>query len=203
MCGHESGWTRIQNSALAISLVDAIQPIVSTLLSPFNTCGFTARTTGPCPADGVQIWATIMAIMPGRTEQLFHQLTSAHAIRALIGQSEDAHFDCKKWPTKDEDAQRVFAKATCGLANAEGGVLVVGMMARTISKDEPDLVNSTAPVADTGAVKSRILDLVGQLVEPGIEGIEAIEVNEPSGSKSGFVIVHIPASQGPRSIQTG
>ncbi len=131
----------------------------------------------------------------GRAEQLFH-LTSAHAILALIGQSEDAHFDCKEWPAKDEDAQKVFAKAACGLANAEGGVLVVGMKAKAISKDEPDLVDSAAPVADTGAEKSRILDLVGQLVEPGIEGIQAAEVNEPSGSKSGFVIVYVPASEG-------
>jgi Putative DNA-binding domain len=139
---------------------------------------------------------TIMTIMPGRAEQLFHQLTNAEAICALIGQSEDVHFDCKEWPAKDEDAQKVFAKAACGLANAEGGVLVVGMKARTVSKDEPDLVSSTAPVADTSAVKSKILDLVGQLVEPGIEGIEAVEVNEPKGTKSGFVIVHIPASEG-------
>lgn len=134
--------------------------------------------------------------MSGRTEQLFKQLKSAPAIHALIGQSEDVHFDCKEWPTKDEDAQKVFAKAACGLTNAEGGVLVVGMKARTISKDEPDSVVSAAPVADTGAVKSRILDLVGQLVEPGIDGIEVVEVNEPPSSKSGFVIVRIPASDG-------
>jgi hypothetical protein len=51
-------------------------------------------------------------------------------------------------------------------------------------------------VADTSAVKSRILDLIGQLVEPGIDGIEAVEVRESTDSKSGFVIVHIPASEG-------
>jgi hypothetical protein len=134
--------------------------------------------------------------MSGRAEQLFEQLKSVPAILALIGQSEDVHFDCKEWPTNDGDAQRVFAKAACGLTNAEGGVLVVGMKAKTTSKDEPDLVVSAAPVADTSAVKSRILDLIGQLVEPGIDGIEAVEVRESTDSKSGFVIVHIPASEG-------
>src|SRR5271169_3446675 len=134
--------------------------------------------------------------MSGRAEQLFSLLKSASTILGLIGQSEDAHFDCKEWPVKDEDAQRVFAKAACGLANAEGGVLIVGMKARAISKDDPDLVDSAQPVADTSAVKSRILDLVGQLVEPGIEGIQAVEVNEPLSSKSGFVVVYIPASEG-------
>jgi hypothetical protein len=134
--------------------------------------------------------------MSDRAEQLFQRLQSAPAILALIGQSEDVHFDCKEWPPRDEDAQKVFAKAACGLTNAEGGVLVVGMKAKAIAKDEPDLVYSAAAVADTSAVKSRILDLVGQLVELGIEGIQAAEVSEPSGSKSGFVIVHIPASEG-------
>ena len=134
--------------------------------------------------------------MPGRAEQLFQQLQKSPAIHALIGQSEDAHFDCKEWPSKDEDAQKVFAKAACGLANADGGVLVIGMKARAVAKELPDLVDSAVPVRDTNAVKSRVLDLVGQLVEPGIEGIQAVEVNEAATSKSGFVIVYIPASEG-------
>jgi len=134
--------------------------------------------------------------MPNRAEQLFQELHDSSAIMKLIGQSEDVHFDCKEWPSKDDDAQKGVRKAACGLTNAEGGVLVVGMKARAVSKDEPDLVESAAPVADTSAVKSRILDLVGKLVEPGIERVRAEEVNEPSGSKSGFVIVYIPASEG-------
>jgi hypothetical protein len=134
--------------------------------------------------------------MSGRPEQLFRDLQTPSAILNLMGQTEDAHFDCKEWPTKDEGAQKVFAKAACGLTNAEGGVVVVGMRARAVSKDDPDVVESTAPVANTSAVKSRILDLVGQLVEPGIEGVQAVEVNDPPDSKSGFVVVYIPASEG-------
>lgn len=134
--------------------------------------------------------------MPSRAEQLFQQLHNPASIRALIGQSEDVHFDCKEWPNKDEEKQRVLAKAGCGLTNADGGVLVIGMKAKAVPKDKPDLVQSAAPVSDTSAVKSKVLDLIGQLVEPGIEGINAIEVNDPPGSKSGFVIVHIPASEG-------
>src|ERR1019366_545919 len=125
--------------------------------------------------------------MLSRGEELFQKLQSADSIRALIGQSEDVHFDCKEWPTSDSDAQRVFAKAACGLTNAEGGVVLVGMRAKSTSKDEPDLVESVATVADTSAVKSRILNLVGQLVEPGIDGVQAAEINDPVGSRSGFV----------------
>ena len=135
--------------------------------------------------------------MQARAEQLFGRLQNAAQIRALIGQSENAHFDCKEWPESDGDAQKMLAKAACGLTNAEGGVLVIGMKARAVAKDEPDLVQSAVPVKDTSAVSSRILDLVGQLVEPGIEGIRVISVNESANDKSGFVVVYIPESDGP------
>jgi hypothetical protein len=134
--------------------------------------------------------------MHERAEQLFQQLQNAAAIRALIGQSEDVHFDCKEWPSKDEDAQKTLAKAACGLTNAEGGVLVIGMRAKPLSKEEPDLIESAVPVSNTTAVKSRLLDLIGNLVEPGIEDIKAVEVNDPQGSQSGFVVAYIPASNG-------
>jgi len=135
--------------------------------------------------------------MSNRAEQLFQSLQIADSIKALIGQSEDGHFDCKEWPSDSGEVQKAFAKAACGLTNAEGGVVIVGMRARANpSKDEPDLIESAAPVADTSAVKSRILDLIGQLVEPGIEGVEATEVNDPAGSGSGFVVVYIPRSEG-------
>jgi predicted HTH transcriptional regulator len=131
-----------------------------------------------------------------RAEQLFHQLQSASAILALIGQSEDAHLDCKEWPSKDEDCQRVLAKAACGLTNAEGGVLIIGMRAKPTAKEQPDLIQSPQEVTDTSAVKSRVLDLIGQLVEPPIAGVEAHEFKHPENSKSGFVVVYIPASEG-------
>src|SRR5947199_9676220 len=121
--------------------------------------------------------------MQSRAEQLFLELQNVAAIKNLIGQTEDVHFDCKEWPTKDEDAQKPLAKAACGLTNAEGGVLVIGMKARSIAKDDPDLVESAVPIADTVAVESKILNLIGQLGEPVIEGITAVEVNEPPGSK--------------------
>src|SRR5258708_35258229 len=37
----------------------------------------------------------------------------------------------------------------------------------------------------------------GKRGEAGIEGGEANEVNEPAGSRSGFVVGYIPASEGP------
>jgi hypothetical protein len=132
-----------------------------------------------------------------RGRNLFNQLQNVESIRVLIGQTEDVHLDCKEWPSVEQDAQRVLAKAACGLTNSEGGVIVVGVRARAIAKDEPDLIDSLTPVSDTSAVKSRILDLVGQLVEPRIERIETAEIRETEGLKSGFVVLYIPPSEGP------
>jgi hypothetical protein len=124
------------------------------------------------------------------------QLRTALAIKGLIGECEDSHFDCKEWPIRDDDAQKMLAKALSGLANAEGGVLVIGMKAESKSKDEPDVVSAVAPVSDTALVRSRILNLIGNLVEPGIVGVRAREVNDPKGTKSGFVVLYVPASEG-------
>lgn len=115
---------------------------------------------------------------------------------ALIGQPEDAYFDCKEWPIRDDDAQRMLAKAACGLTNGEGGVLVIGMRAESKPKDEPDVVDSSVPVGDTSSVKSRVLNLIGNLVEPGIVGIDAVEIRQQEGSTSGFVVVYVPMSEG-------
>jgi hypothetical protein len=134
--------------------------------------------------------------MTERAKEIYQQLQSVDAIKGLKGECEDSYFDCKEWPNKDEYAQKMLAKAACGLTNAEGGVLVIGMKAESRPKDEPDVVTGTAPVANTSFVKSKVLNLIGNLVEPGIIGVESIEINDPPGKKSGFVLIYIPASEG-------
>ena len=79
--------------------------------------------------------------MSERAMEVFDRLQSAESIMALIGQSEDVHFDCKEWPDSNGDAQRVFAKAACGLTNAEGGVILVGMSARSTQRTSRTLLS--------------------------------------------------------------
>jgi Putative DNA-binding domain len=134
--------------------------------------------------------------MAGRAEEIFEQLQDATAIVGLIGEPEDAHLDCKEWPSKDDDAQKMVAKAACGMTNADGGILIIGMKAESRPKDEPDVITATAPVNDTTYVKSNVLGLISKLVEPGIVGIEAREIADSTVSKSGFVVVYIPKSEG-------
>jgi hypothetical protein len=137
--------------------------------------------------------------MAGRAEILFNQLVDAAAVLALVGEAEDAHLDCKEWPENDDkDQQKIVSKGTCGLTNADGGVLVIGMKAESPAnkKDDPDVITAPAPVNNTALVKSKVLGLISNLVEPGILNIEVREVSDQPNATSGFVIVHVPKSEG-------
>jgi hypothetical protein len=135
--------------------------------------------------------------MAGRAEFLYAEIKDRQAIDALIDEPEDGHLDCKEWPNKEKEGHEMFAKAVCGLTNSAGGVLVIGMRAKSQGAGEPDVITEIAPVPDTSQLRSRLLTLAGQLVEPPIVGIETREIAEADGSKSGFVIVFVPRSEGP------
>lgn len=131
------------------------------------------------------------------SEELFESLNHPDAIHALVGKTEGLHLDCKVWPAKDDDAQKMIAKAACGFANGDGGIILIGMRAKAgPNKDDPDQIQTAEPVVDTTIVKARIQDLIGQLIEPGISGVRVNEVNEPAGTKSGFVTVLVPRTDG-------
>ena len=128
--------------------------------------------------------------MPTQAETLFLKLQNPHAIDSLIGKSEDATFDCKEW--RGFEANRgSIAKAACAFANAEGGVIVIGVKAVGRGK-EPDLVQELCPVADCEAVRSVTLDIILKSVDPGIQGVQAAVVPAAAGGASGFVLVHVP-----------
>jgi Putative DNA-binding domain len=133
--------------------------------------------------------------MPTNAERLYDRLKTATAIRGLIGQTEDADFDCKEW-SPDPSARRSIGKAACGFTNATGGVIVVGMMAKG-GPDGVDVVKEEKPVDDVEAVRSQVEDAISKIVEPGIEGVRsrAVPLTSRPKSKKGFVVVFIPESE--------
>ncbi len=142
-------------------------------------------------ADGVtRVVATIY-------QQLYDRLLDANEIKALIGRTEDLYLDCKVWPANDSDAQRLLAKCLCGFANADGGVIVIGLEARSgPTKADPDMIQREVLVSDSVLVKSRIEALVGDLVEPGLRGVQVAPICDPATSRSGFVLVLVPPTDG-------
>jgi len=134
--------------------------------------------------------------MSARAELLFRQLQSREALEALIETPENADFDCKQWYGTGGASKGSIAKATCGFANATGGVIVVGMKADG-RRNEPDLVKAITPVDDVEAVSSAALSMILNQVEPGIEGIQVQTVSLSSADKSGVVLIYVPESDGP------
>jgi hypothetical protein len=131
-----------------------------------------------------------------RARALYDRLQKRDDLLELIGQPEDSHLDCKEWPSKDDEAQKMLAKAICGMTNADGGVLLLGMKAESRPKDEPDVITGVMPVANTSQVASRVLGLLSNLVEPGIVGIDVREIPESSSGSVGYVVMYVPASEG-------
>jgi hypothetical protein len=130
-------------------------------------------------------------------EELFQRLQSLAELNGLIGQTENLYLDCKIWPQKDEEAQRVLAKALCGFANADGGVIVIGLEARAGgSKYDADVIQRAVPVSDAISVKSRVEGLVGDLVEPRLQGVLVAAVSDTPGSTTGFVLIAVPPTEG-------
>jgi hypothetical protein len=135
--------------------------------------------------------------MSTEAERLFQRLQTFEGIQDLIGQNEDSSLDCKEWPSRDEDAQRILAKALSGFANAGGGVLVLGVEARPQGREDPDLISTLKPVGDRQWVKSRVLELAGQIAEPPIMDLNVVHVSANSDPSSGFVVALIPSTEGP------
>jgi hypothetical protein len=129
-------------------------------------------------------------------ETRFEQLHRLAEIKGLVGQTEDLHLDAKEWPIREDDAQRILAKALSGFSNADGGILVIGVEAKSPKKGDPDVIQALKPVADAVSVKSKIENLVGNLIEPPSPGIRVAEVLEVAGQPSGFVLVYIPPTDG-------
>ena len=136
-------------------------------------------------------------VMPERAELLFAKLQTESEIRALIGTSETADFDCKVPTGYDKRSwKESIAKAACGFTNAEGGVLVIGLLATRVSGDDSDVVRDVVLAEDPGAVLSSALDAILNLVEPGIEGIQDAIVPSHTVEGYGFVLLFIPKSEG-------
>jgi hypothetical protein len=129
---------------------------------------------------------------------IFARLQNASEINALVGTGEHLHLECKTWSNNESDNQKNLAKVISGFANADGGVLVVGMKTTTNQdKYTPDVIDAAAPVSNVAGVKSRIEGLAMELAEPAIRGLEITAIPEKDGSTSGFILMLVPATDGP------
>jgi hypothetical protein len=132
--------------------------------------------------------------MPTNAEAFFRSLASAADIEQLISTTEDLYFDAKTVNNetfKADSDQGALAKAISAFANSDGGVIVYGLEAKRDDQGR-DVVQAAKPLADPALVQSKILGLVGQLLQPPVEGILA--ESRIGASRQGYVLVLVPPS---------
>lgn len=126
-------------------------------------------------------------------KSFFDSLGTSADIEALVGVPEDLYFEAKTCTVPfSRDDKENLAEALSGFANADGGVLVYGLVARGGDKGKPDAVERIQPVSDLTAAHSLVLGLLGQVVEPQVEGACSVRLPMAREPKIGFLVVYVP-----------
>jgi hypothetical protein len=137
-----------------------------------------------------------------RSRELYELIKSQGIdwINATVGnQEENETLEFKrltnnKVPLQKADKQNL-SKSISSFANNQGGVLVWGVEAKKIKPDEADVVQALFPIQGLKALHTALLSDALQLTAGGLLNIEYQLVEEPAGSDSGFLLMHVPHSE--------
>ena len=129
-------------------------------------------------------------------KSFFDSLSTVSEIQGLHGRPEDLYFEAKtcSTPLNDHDKDHL-AEALSGFANADGGVLVYGLVAKGGDRNTPDVVEGVRPVSELSKTHSEVLSLVGQVVEPPVENVQVVPRPMERDPTMGFLLVYIPRSE--------
>ncbi|MCB8822318.1 AlbA family DNA-binding domain-containing protein [Microvirga rosea] len=120
------------------------------------------------------------------------------ALRELVlDQEESLHLEFKTLANMSgthvtRDDRKLLAKALCGMANAEGGLVLVGI--DTQKRDGLDFASDLRPFDDREAIRNRIVGLLPDLLSPQHVGIAVHSIPTDQGGSGGFVAINIPPS---------
>jgi|GEM_PF-2358963 len=134
--------------------------------------------------------------MAKRGESLFEELQSLDAISSLVGKSEQPEFECKSWHGKGSLPSIV--EAVCGMANAVGGVILIGPIAKkdkNAGPDDFDVIKEVRPVANCEGVLSEIQRAIEEHLRPGLV-FTPVTIPAKEGEASGYVLLYIPEWDG-------
>jgi hypothetical protein len=137
--------------------------------------------------------------MTTSADEFIKTLPDAAAVAALasVGSSESLHFDAKRCtePLSGSDKDNL-ATALSGFANSDGGVLIYGLVAAGGDKGKgiPDVVTGIDQVKHLNSLASELNSLVGQLTQPPVSNARVLTREFKKQNDSGFILVHIPAS---------
>lgn len=136
--------------------------------------------------------------MISSARQFFDRLIAggASAIEQMVAdqQHEQEWLDFKSGEFLSEE-KRTWSEAICGFANNQGGVLVWGIDARKDPATGVDAACAVKPVDNPPGLRTRLLELLRNAVEPPVPGVEVREVFRSGKAGAGFVICFIPESE--------
>lgn len=91
-----------------------------------------------------------------------------------------------------KEDRKVFAKAICGLANAEGGTIVVGI--RTTKVDGLDVASGRQPVENCARLRSQTAAALPEMISPQHPEITVDPIVDDDDSSSGYLVIDVPPS---------
>jgi len=93
----------------------------------------------------------------------------------------------------NRDDRKMIAKAICGFANAEGGLLIIGV--ETTKIDGVDAAFDFRPVHNLSRFRSLVTAAIPELLSPQHSSISVHSIMAPSGSDEGYILIKIPPSE--------
>lgn len=125
----------------------------------------------------------------------FDSLKCAADVSALVGTNEGLYFEAKTCSSPFSGADQCHcAEALTGFANADGGVLIYGMVAQGGDRSTPDVVTRVEPVKNVDLLCSQLLALTGQISDPPVPNVHVVPMKFDRLPNDGFVIIYVPAS---------
>jgi hypothetical protein len=89
--------------------------------------------------------------------------------------------------TKDD--RRLLAKAICGMANAEGGTIIVGV--ETKRTDNVDVAVAAKPIANAEKMRNLVTAAIPEMLSPQNTGIRVVASAQDG---AGFIVIEVPRS---------
>jgi predicted HTH transcriptional regulator len=115
----------------------------------------------------------------------------------FVGVEEDLEVEFKGEPYQlDVDSEKFeLAKDTSALANARGGVLVIGIKTKRHAESPADVGDEIRLLTRDLVDEARYLDVIGDRIYPRIEGVRVRFFESATEADRGFVAIDVPPQE--------
>jgi hypothetical protein len=91
-----------------------------------------------------------------------------------------------------KDDRKTLAKAVCGMANSDGGIIIVGVETRRL--DNVDAAIGKRPIKNFGKMRSLLTAAIPEMLSAQHPNIQVYPISDTDDPSVGFVIIEVPQS---------